>query len=199
MADEKKKDEATAHLKDVRLFFPVLFVKKAYKPGQKENFNAKFGIAKERTDLLTEVQAAMIVAAKRKWPVDWEQNLKMCKEENRICVINGDNRSTVGYKGNFVLSANNDTKPRTLDRNRTELLTDTGRLYSGCYVNAIVSFWAQDNGFGKRINANLMGVQFWRDGEAFAGGGVASADEFEDGGNGEGEALGVGTAADGLF
>ncbi|EOA7521129.1 ssDNA-binding protein, partial [Escherichia coli] len=33
---------------------------------------------------------------------------------------------------------------------------------------------------GKRINASLGGVQFLRDGDAFAGGGVASADDFDD-------------------
>lgn len=37
-----------------------------------------------------------------------------------------------------------------------------------------------DNNFGKRINASLGGVQFYRDGDAFAGGGVASEDDFDD-------------------
>uniref|UniRef100_T1HEF4 Uncharacterized protein n=2 Tax=cellular organisms TaxID=131567 RepID=T1HEF4_RHOPR len=36
-----------------------------------------------------------------------------------------------------------------------------------------------DNNFGKRINASLGGVQFLRDGDAFAGGGVATPDDFE--------------------
>ncbi|MWN55950.1 ssDNA-binding protein, partial [Escherichia coli] len=51
---------------------------------------------------------------------------------------------------------------------------------AGCYVNAVIDIWAQDNNFGKRINASLGGVQFLRDGDAFAGGGVASADDFDD-------------------
>ncbi|MFO6426399.1 ssDNA-binding protein [Escherichia coli] len=54
--------------------------------------------------------------------------------------------------------------------------------YAGCYVNA----WCCISGhrtiiFGKRgLNASLGGVQFLRDGSAFAGGGVASADDFDD-------------------
>ncbi|MDQ9777799.1 DUF2815 family protein, partial [Acinetobacter baumannii] len=40
--------------------------------------------------------------------------------------------------------------------------------------------WCQDNNYGKRINASLRGVQFLKDGEAFAGGGIASEDDFED-------------------
>jgi hypothetical protein len=47
-------------------------------------------------------------------------------------------------------------------------------------VVAIVELWAQDNSWGKRINATLKGVQFYQDGEAFAGGVSASADDFED-------------------
>ena len=56
-----------------------------------------------------------------------------------------------------------------------------GLPYSGCYVNASIELWAQDNNYGKRINASLRGVQFYRDGDAVAGGGgPASEDEFDD-------------------
>ncbi|WP_244126983.1 ssDNA-binding protein, partial [Xylella fastidiosa] len=63
---------------------------------------------------------------------------------------------------------------------RTPLAAQDGRPYAGCYVNANIELWAQDNNYGKRINASLGGVQFLRDGEAFAGGGVASVEDFED-------------------
>ena len=46
-------------------------------------------------------------------------------------------------------------------------------------VNAIIEIWPQDNQFGKRVNASLLGVQFVKDGERLAGGGVAAADDFE--------------------
>ena len=36
-----------------------------------------------------------------------------------------------------------------------------------------------DNQYGKRINATLRGVQFVSDGEPFAGGQPADADEFD--------------------
>ena len=55
-----------------------------------------------------------------------------------------------------------------------------GRPYAGCYVIANVELWAQDNNYGKRINASLRGVQFLRDGDAFSGGGAASEDEFDE-------------------
>lgn len=47
-----------------------------------------------------------------------------------------------------------------------------------------------DNNFGKRINASLGGVQVYRNGNAFAGGGLASEDDFGDVSEGaEAEAL----------
>jgi hypothetical protein len=45
----------------------------------------------------------------------------------------------------------------------------------------VVELWAQDNQYGKRINASLGGVQFAKDGESFGGGGnVVEADDFDD-------------------
>ena len=63
---------------------------------------------------------------------------------------------------------------------RSPLTETDGRPYSGCYVVAIVELWAQDNSWGKRVNATLKGVQFFADGEAFSGGTPASAGDFDD-------------------
>ena len=53
-----------------------------------------------------------------------------------------------------------------------------GRLYSGCFINMQVEFWAQDNKTGKGLRATLLGVQRVRDGDAFGGGAAPSADDF---------------------
>jgi hypothetical protein len=46
-------------------------------------------------------------------------------------------------------------------------------------VLAHISLWTQDNNFGQKINANLLGLQFLRDGDAFAGGPApSSVEEF---------------------
>ena len=63
---------------------------------------------------------------------------------------------------------------------RSPLTEADGVIYAGCYVNASIEFWAQDNNFGKRINAQLRGVQFNGDGDAFSAGRPADADEFEE-------------------
>jgi hypothetical protein len=46
-------------------------------------------------------------------------------------------------------------------------------------VDVSIDVWAQDNNYGKRVNASLRGVKFARDGEPFAGGGAATEDDFE--------------------
>jgi hypothetical protein len=53
-----------------------------------------------------------------------------------------------------------------------------GRVFSGCYVNAQVEFWAQDNKAGKGLRCTLMAIQRLRDGDAFSGGTAPIADAF---------------------
>ena len=91
-----------------------------------------------------------------------------------------------GYEGKWFVKAKNGRKPIYLDRDREELSAeDAGKLmYGGCIVNATLNFWIQDNKWGKAIRGNLRGIQFWRDGEAFGGGGASSSefDDFDDSG-----------------
>jgi hypothetical protein len=44
----------------------------------------------------------------------------------------------------------------------------------------VVDIWAQENKFGKGVRAQLLGVQFVKDGEAFRKTSKASEDDFAD-------------------
>jgi hypothetical protein len=66
-----------------------------------------------------------------------------------------------------------------IDKDKSPLTEDDEKLYAGCYVNAIVELWYQNNNYGKRVNANLLGVQFFKDGEPFGDGVSASEDDFD--------------------
>jgi hypothetical protein len=85
------------------------------------------------------------------------------------------------------VSARSATRPLVIDKDKSPLTEQDGKPYAGCFVNASVELWPQDNNYGKRVNASLRGVQFFRDGDAFAGGGAASEDEFDDLAVGAGE------------
>jgi len=52
--------------------------------------------------------------------------------------------------------------------------------YSGSFLDVTFDFWAQDNQFGKRINANIVGLQFRKHGDAFSAVAKATDEDFED-------------------
>lgn len=158
------------HLKNVRLSFPSLFQKATFN-GQEGKYEATFLIDKKDTKTTTKVMEAVeacISEAKIKVPND------------KRCVKDGDLVEYDGYEGNWSLKASNSKRFTILDRDKTPLTEDDGILYAGCYVDAIVEFWAQNNNYGKRINANLLGIRFLKDGEPFGSGPIDVTDEFED-------------------
>jgi hypothetical protein len=67
-----------------------------------------------------------------------------------------------------------------VDLQGNPLVTTDGKPYAGCYVNANIDVWWQDNKYGKRVNASLRSVQFVKDGESFGAGPLDAAKEFED-------------------
>lgn len=63
-------------------------------------------------------------------------------------------------------SENPDRPPKVRDE-RTKIMTPEEilkKIYAGCVVNILIRPWAQNNSHGKKVNANLIGVQFVRDG-----------------------------------
>lgn len=167
-------------LKNVRLAFPVLFTQQAFRGGE-PSFSGSFLFDKEHP-AFKEMQAGMREVAEAKWGAKGVEVLKAIVAKDNACLHNGDTKSEYeGYAGNFFVSARNKTRPKVFDINVAPLTPADGKPYSGCYVNALVEIWAQDSkDYGRRINASLLGVQFFADGDAFSGGGTASEDDFED-------------------
>ena len=159
-------------LQNVRLSFPSLF-RKAMFSGEETKFEGTFLLNKDgQAEKIAEIETAIetLIADK----------LKGAKlKADKICLKDGDDIEYDGYAGHMSIKASNGKRPMVLDRDRTPLSDDDNRPYSGCYVNAVLELWAQDNQYGKRINANLLGVQFFKDGEPFGDGVSASASDFE--------------------
>lgn len=171
--------EVTLMLNNVRITFPNLFEPKAAEAGQKPKFSASFLFAKDHP-AAAELKNAIVKAAKEKWNEKADAILKELFAGNKLCLHDGDAKASyAGYAGNLFVNASNDARPLVIGADRAPLVAADGKPYSGSYVNAKVSIWAQDNKFGKRVNASLMGVQFARDGERLAGGAVAQADDFQ--------------------
>lgn len=167
------------HLNNVRLTFPQLFEPKAVNGQGDPKFSGAFLFARDHV-CVAELTKAVTEAATAKWGAKAGDVLKQLKAADKLPVHDGDSKSDYdGYAGNLFLNASNKVRPLVIDGNRAPLTAADGKPYSGCYVNAIVEIWAQDNQYGKRVNASLLGVQFVRDGERLAGGSVAAADDFE--------------------
>ena len=184
MAEEKKLGRVK--LKNVRLSFPHLFKPQAGQPDDNGNpgkarYNASF-INEANNQFAAENERAVLKAIEDVKKAKWGDKIPKIKAE-KLCWRDGDEESYDGYEGNWYLSSASpgDKKaPLLRDRRRNQVKEEDGLLYGGCYVNAIVTIWAQDDAnYGKRINAVLEGVQFVAHGEAFGNAGI-SDDDFDE-------------------
>jgi hypothetical protein len=171
-------------LSNVRLAFPNLFEAKTVGTGEGEaRFSAAFPIIPNSANDKA-IQAAIAEVAKEKWKDKATAVIKELRSKGRTCYrleeLSKDGVVYDGFEGTYALNASNTVRPTVLDVNKAPLTAQDGRPYAGCYCTVIVDLWAQDNSWGRRINATLAGVQFFRDGEAFGGGRPASQDDFDD-------------------
>jgi hypothetical protein len=167
-------------IENARLSFPNLFRATAFNPDQAPKFSATFIIPKD-SPFVEKIRQEIERAAKERWGQKATETLKSLKAQNKIALRDGAEKADYDGFGEDVvfINASTDKRPGVYDRDRTPLTQDDGKPYAGCYVNAIVEFWAQDNAYGKRINASLSGVQFRADGTPFGGGAApATADDF---------------------
>jgi len=164
---------AKIKLSNVRLSYPSLF-RKANFNGEETKYEATFLLNKDsHAALIKEIKAAIDDKIKT--------DLKGIKlASDKICLKDGDDSGNDSYANHYTLKAANNKRPLVIDKDKSPLSEDDNRIYSGCYVNASIELWVQNNAYGKRINATLLGVQFYKDGEPFAdGGSTASVDDFD--------------------
>ena len=170
----------TLILKNVRLSFPSLYKSGSYAGSETGKYEATFLLPK---DDVAQVKALNALVAESK-----KANSKMKFGADKIFVKDGDDVSetTEGY---WVITTGKRTtsgRPVLLDRNANPVAEEDNLFYAGCFVNAKIGAWVQDNNYGKRINGNFSVIQFVKDGEALGGGGMdSSTDEFEDMGDEE--------------
>lgn len=168
-------------LTNVRLAFPDLFNATQINGDGDAKFRATFLISKEDKKQIAEIEKAILQTATAKWGAKAEAVIKSIRGNSmRFNLRDGDEKADYdGYEGCMSLSASSKTRPYVADRDNSPLAESDGKPYSGCYVNALISFFAYDKQ-GKGISASLSGVQFSKDGDAFGGGRPATAADFDD-------------------
>lgn len=169
-------------LKDARLAFPNLFEPTTVAGEGKPRYSATLLIPADHPQL-DEIRKKIEAVAKEKWKDKAASTLTSLYKTGKVALHDGDEKAQYdGFPGNFfVAAASQESAPPTVvDQLRQPLTPKSGKPYAGCYVNASLEFWAQDNQWGKRINCTLRGVQFYKDGDSFSAGRPADADEFEE-------------------
>lgn len=126
------------------------------------------------------VKAAIHSVAEAKWKAKTAKVLPQLINGGKTCFRDGDLTDYSNYADMMYLTARNKQRPSTFDAHVNPVVEADGVIYSGCYVEARVELWAQDNTYGKRVNAKLLGVRFIKDGDRFgSGSGPAKAEDFE--------------------
>jgi hypothetical protein len=176
------------HITNVRLsyffgFEPYVGKPTAENPNPKPKYTAHLLMAPDHPDLKRIAATIERVGQAKQWKggLTWTQVKTQLKAQDKLCLRKGDvsKPGMPEYAGLYFLACNNDKRFTIIDGDRTPLRAEDGRPYSGCYANAIVDIYAQDNEWGRRINATITGVQFVRHGDSFGGGAApAQPEEF---------------------
>jgi hypothetical protein len=162
-------------LQNVRLSFPSLFQKAVFE-GKEGKFEATFLLDKEsQASLISEINDKIDTFLASKFP-----GQAVPKSIKRTCFQDGDTKDYDGYANQMAIKGGSNRRITIIDRDKTPLTEEDGKLYAGCYVNAVLELWYSDHNLGgKQVLANLNGVQFVKDGEAFGDGDTNALDDFE--------------------
>lgn len=173
-------------LKNVRIAFPALAEKQSVGDGEPA-YGAKF-IIPPNSPIAAAMDKIMLEVATDKWKDKGPAVLEVLKEKDKVFFLHKPYRNAktgepyLGFEGNWSAGARKaDMQPTIFDKFGqpvTEKEKIKALIYSGCFVNAKIDIWAQDNQYGRRINASLLGVMFAKDGEAFGGGAPAKQEDF---------------------
>lgn len=170
----KMSDLGIIKLKMVRLSFPALWEAKSFNDG-KPSFKAVLLLDKKKdAGQIAMINKTIEAVKKEKWP-------KGVKNLKGLCLRDGSEKEDVDGYGDDVMfiSSSNAKRVPVVDGNHTPLTEEDGKPYAGCYVNVSLRLWAQDNEWGKRVNAQLRAVQFAKDGEPFGEKPVDPEKEFD--------------------
>lgn len=187
-------------LSDVRIAFAKIWEPEQFNGTGEPACSASFIIDPTRqASELKKIADTIKAVAVEKWKEKATTTLQSLKAKGDLCLHSGAEKADYdGFADMMFIAARNKARPIVVDRQKNPLTAADGKPYSGCYVNVAVDIWAQDNGYGKRVNAKLLSIQFVRDGDAFGGGAPGSADDFDEIA-GEDEGVETSGNADDLF
>ena len=109
------------------------------------------------------VEAAKEDGKTRKWGGKIPPNLKLPLRDGDI-----DRPDDENYQEHFFVNASSKDAPQVVDRH-VQPVTDPMMVYSGCYCNVSVNFYAFNANGNRGVAAGLGNVQFVKDGDRLSG------------------------------
>lgn len=165
----------TLWIKEARLGFPAIIAPKAVQGGEPK-FGANFILPVTAVEWAEMCQIVGAIATE-KWGDNAGGVMNLIGADKRLrCYGQGEEKLDKlgkvwdGFAGMLYISASNDAQPKLYGQNAQELppTANANQLFTGGnYVSGIISFWLQDNTFGRAVRANLDGIQYIREGEHF--------------------------------
>lgn len=167
---------ATVKLNNVVLSFPALFQPRSFDGQGEAKYSSAFILDKKGDDKQIQmIRQAADQTIKDKWGAKVPSGIKLCLRDG------SEKDGQEGYGDNkMFLTSSSKRRPQVVDRKRQPLTEQDDAVYPGVIVNAVVELWAQDNKFGKRINAELRAVQIVKDGTPLGGAAPVRVDEVFD-------------------
>lgn len=161
------RDDGTIRIENVRISYPHLFEPYSGKDStEKGKFGGVFYLDKSThkdaiKTLNLYISDLCVANFGQKLPAD-----SKCLRDGKTKSVDPEDADDILNKV-YMLSASEKKRPLVIDRDRTPLTEEDDKIYPGCRVNVIIALWAQDNKWGKKLNANLKAVQFLKDDERF--------------------------------
>lgn len=155
------REDGTIVIKNVRLSYPHLFKAWAKNPDKETpKYSARFLMDKK-------AHAADIKALGQHLNKLMQDNFKGRIPADKLFMRDGAGSAKPEQENAWMISASESRRPDVRNRDKSLIVEEDDIVYAGCYVNALIRPWAQNNIHGKRLNANLLAVQFVRDGDRF--------------------------------
>ena len=145
MSKGKKEQLGVVHLRKVRGAFLNIWTAKAFSADQEARFSGLFLLDNDSANHKA-VQTAIKDVIASKWkekPKGLKLAMRPAQEKAEYDGFDDPNK--------LFISAGSKVRPTVLDRRTNPLAQEDGVIYSGCYLNVRVRFWAQDNKWGKRM------------------------------------------------
>jgi len=168
------REDGTFRLDDVRLSYPHLFKAWAGESSeegkvQQKKFSASLLIplTSHKNEIIAIRKQALILAREEFMPKGADAN-KWQFPADKLCIRNGNGTGKAEQEGHWFLKASELTRPATVGARNEPVAEEDGVFFAGCFVSVNFRLWAQNNKFGKRINANLLAVKFMRKGDPLA-------------------------------